>query len=66
MLLGTVVEIYCRCAGEHSQRQGPPGESRVDMTLSWAMLEVEERKDKGVERGTTGSSQEAQRYRKSG
>lgn len=31
---------YCRYAGEHSQRRGYLGESRVDVTrLSWAMWE---------------------------
>lgn len=53
MLLDTVQEkIYYRCVREHSQRQGPLEESRVDMTLTWAMLGAEERKDERVERGT--------------
>lgn len=29
--------LYFRYVGEHSQRQGPLGESRVDMTLIWAL-----------------------------
>ena len=31
-------KVYCLYVGEHSQRQGHLGESRVDMTrLSWAI-----------------------------
>lgn len=48
---GVVKEkVYCEYMGEHSQSQGPLGESKVDMTLSWAMGgdRVEEREEPGA------------------
>ena len=52
-----VERVYYRYVGEHSQRQGHLGESRVDMTLShigrWG------RKVRGESKGTRCSSQEA-------
>ena len=53
-------QVYCRNTGEHSQRQGHLGESRVDVTSrwSWDMWETEREKETG-ERGTQCSSQEA-------
>ena len=43
---------YCRQKGEHRQRQGHLGETRVDMSrLNWAMREREKRGRRREERG---------------
>ena len=43
---------YCRSVGEHSQKQGHLGESRVDRArLSWVMWEKERGKGREKETG---------------
>lgn len=50
--LGVVEEkVYCRYKGEHNQRQGPLGESRVDMNLSYGKGEGERGEEVGGQRG---------------
>jgi hypothetical protein len=44
-------KVYYRPVGDHSQGQGPLGESRVDITLSCAVWERGDRKEEGTEGG---------------